>query len=123
MIFRLFLIFRACLCPRLLRQPKYRKKQSQQQPSSSSASSVSRSKKRSQILPSPEDAIGDVDCMNVMENFGYRDLIDSNEIWDHLQFSEVKTLKDIWKTRRMRGSQQVQKKRNQDEENYGFSFL
>ncbi|KAL2528904.1 B3 domain-containing transcription factor ABI3 [Forsythia ovata] len=34
-------------------------------------------------IPSlPENAIGDVDCMNVMENFGYMDLIDSNENWD-----------------------------------------
>ncbi|KAL7151710.1 hypothetical protein ABFS83_04G049700 [Erythranthe nasuta] len=28
------------------------------------------------------DGLCDVDCINVMENFGYMDLIDSNEIWD-----------------------------------------
>ncbi|KAL6978771.1 B3 domain-containing transcription factor [Sarracenia purpurea var. burkii] len=32
--------------------------------------------------PPPEDSVGNVDCMDVMENFGYMELIDSNEIWD-----------------------------------------
>lgn len=38
-----------------------------------------------EIPPPPSDldgGLGDVDCLNVMETFGYMDLIDSNEIWD-----------------------------------------
>ncbi|KAK3032162.1 hypothetical protein RJ639_034987 [Escallonia herrerae] len=34
------------------------------------------------LPPSTDGVIGDVDCMDVMENFGYMDLIDSNDIWD-----------------------------------------
>ncbi|KAK6141556.1 hypothetical protein DH2020_024700 [Rehmannia glutinosa] len=36
-------------------------------------------------IPAPSDqdgGLGDVDCIDVMENFGYIDLIDTNEIWD-----------------------------------------
>ncbi|KAK6164305.1 hypothetical protein DH2020_001169 [Rehmannia glutinosa] len=36
-------------------------------------------------IPPPSDQDGglvDVDCIDVMENFGYIDLIDTNEIWD-----------------------------------------
>ncbi|KAL2488099.1 B3 domain-containing transcription factor ABI3 [Forsythia ovata] len=84
-----------------------------------------------EIPPPPEDAIGDVDCMNVMENFGYMDLIDSNEIWDPSTVFQSENPQEYLENQEeeavapplLEGSQQVQKKQNQDEENDGFSFL
>ncbi|KAL2470631.1 B3 domain-containing transcription factor ABI3 [Abeliophyllum distichum] len=83
-----------------------------------------------EIPPPPEDAIGEVDCINVMENFGYMDLIDSNEIWDPSTVFQSENPQEYLENQEeavaplpLEGSQQVQKKQNQDEENDGFSFL
>ncbi|CAA3001150.1 Hypothetical predicted protein, partial [Olea europaea subsp. europaea] len=78
-----------------------------------------------EIPPPPEDTIGDVDCINVMENFAYMDLIDSNEIWDpstvfHSE-NPQEYLENQQETPPLDG--QVQRKQNQDDENDGFSFL
>ncbi|CAA3031830.1 B3 domain-containing transcription factor ABI3-like [Olea europaea subsp. europaea] len=78
-----------------------------------------------EIPPPPEDTIGDVDCINVMENFGYMDLIDSNEIWDPFTVfhneNPQEYLENQQETPALDG--QVQRKQNQDDENDGFSFL
>ncbi|KAL2471715.1 B3 domain-containing transcription factor ABI3 [Abeliophyllum distichum] len=85
-----------------------------------------------EIPPPPEDAIGNVDCMNVIENFGYMDLIDSNEIWDPSIVFQSEYPQEYLENQKeaamavllpLERSQQVQKKQNQDEENDGFSFL
>ncbi|XP_022849472.1 B3 domain-containing transcription factor ABI3-like [Olea europaea var. sylvestris] len=85
-----------------------------------------------EIPPPPEDATGDVDCINVMENFGYMDLIDSNEIWDPSSVFQSENPLEYLENQQaaaevvappLEGSQHVQKKQNQDEENDGFSFL
>ncbi|CAI9776633.1 unnamed protein product [Fraxinus pennsylvanica] len=84
------------------------------------------------IPPPSDDAIGDVDCINVMENFGYMDLIDNNEIWDPSTVFQSENPQEYLENQQvaagvvappLEGSQHVQKKQNQEEENEGFSFL
>lgn len=80
--------------------------------------------------PSEHDGLGDVDCIDVMENFGYMDLIDSNEIWDPSSVFQSENPQEFLEDQRtaqaavqaMEGSQRGQKVLCQ-EENDGFSFL
>ncbi|CAI9770622.1 unnamed protein product [Fraxinus pennsylvanica] len=75
-------------------------------------------------IPRPEDTIGDVDCINVMEDFGYMDLINSNEIWDPSTVFPMENAQEYFVLNQQpQLDGQVQKKRSQDEDNDGFSFL
>lgn len=80
--------------------------------------------------PSEHDGLGDVDCIDVMENFGYMDLIDCNELWDPSSVFQSDN-PDILEDQRaaqavappLEGSQQGNGMICEEEENDGFSFL
>ncbi|KAK4419463.1 B3 domain-containing transcription factor ABI3 [Sesamum alatum] len=83
--------------------------------------------------PSDHDGLGDVDCIDVMENFGYMDLIDTNEIWDPSSVFQSENPQEFLEDQQtaaaapppallLEGSPQDPKMQCQ-EDNDGFSFL
>ncbi|PIN26888.1 hypothetical protein CDL12_00352 [Handroanthus impetiginosus] len=81
---------------------------------------------------SDQDCLGDVDCIDVMENFGYMDLIDSNELWDPSSVFQSDNPQESFledqqlaAAAAMEGSQQDQKVQPppQEEENGFTNFL
>ncbi|KAI3449861.1 hypothetical protein Pfo_006526 [Paulownia fortunei] len=82
--------------------------------------------------PSDHDGLGDVDCIDVLENFGYIDLIDSNEIWDPSSVFQSENPQEFLEDQptagqaaapAMEGSQQKQKMQCQEENDAFSSFL
>ncbi|KAL0435512.1 UNVERIFIED_CONTAM: B3 domain-containing transcription factor ABI3 [Sesamum radiatum] len=79
--------------------------------------------------PSEQDGLGDVDCIDVMENFGYMDLIDSNEIWDPSSVFQSENPQEFLEDQQtaapllLEGSSPQDPKMQCQDENDGFSFL
>ncbi|KZV36067.1 hypothetical protein F511_14081 [Dorcoceras hygrometricum] len=64
---------------------------------------------------SDQDSILDADCVDMMENLGYMDLIDSNELWDPSSLFENQEI--------VQGQAAPPQKTQCQEDNDGFSFL
>ncbi|KAL0419679.1 UNVERIFIED_CONTAM: B3 domain-containing transcription factor ABI3 [Sesamum radiatum] len=82
-----------------------------------------------EIPPSDHDGLGDVDCIDVMENFGYMDLIDTNEIWDPSSVFQSENPQEFLEDQQpaapllLEGSSPQDPKMQCQDENDGFSFL